>query len=156
MKKLEAILKGCEFLDKLFGYREKEIRRKLEAAKDQCETVKIQAQIEYEESMNKLGEKDVNYEAVINDVINSIKSIKFYSNSLISYAFREYGLLHLTGLNRSPLPIILDVISESPTTFLRMFTAPFTSAFINLPTDERNKPRFTLLPKYMSCLPTGS
>ena len=45
MKKLEAILKGCEFLDKLFGYREKEIRRKLEAAKDQCETVKIQAQI---------------------------------------------------------------------------------------------------------------
>lgn len=58
-------------------------------------------------------------------VINSIKSIKLYSNSLISYAFRKYGLLHLTGLNRSPLPIILDVISESPTTFLRMFTAPF-------------------------------
>lgn len=89
-------------------------------------------------------------------VINSIKSIKLYSNSLISYAFREYGLLHLIGLNRSPLPIILDVISESPTTFLRMFIAPFTSAFISLPTDERNRPRFTLLPKYVSCLPTGS
>lgn len=71
MKKLEAILKGCEFLDKLFGYREKEIRRKLEAAKDQCETCKIQAQIEYEESMNKLGGKDVDYEAVINDMIKA-------------------------------------------------------------------------------------
>ena len=41
MNKLEAILRGCSFIDKLFSLREKEIRRKLEAAKDECEEAKV-------------------------------------------------------------------------------------------------------------------
>lgn len=69
MNKLKAILKGCKLVDKLFGLREKEIRRKLEAAKDNCEEIKLKAQMDYEESMNRLGEESVNYEKVLNDMI---------------------------------------------------------------------------------------
>lgn len=69
MKKLEAILKGCKLFDKIFGLREKEIRRKLEAAKDECEEVKIRCQLAYEQSLEKLGAEDVDYGRVINDMI---------------------------------------------------------------------------------------
>lgn len=74
MKKLEAILKGRQFLDKLFVLREKEIRRK-EAAKDECKEAEINWQISYEEAMQKLGEKDVNYEQVLNDMITAKEGI---------------------------------------------------------------------------------
>lgn len=75
MKKLEAILKGRQFLDRLFGLREKEIRRKLEAAKDECKEVEINWQISYEEAMQKLGEKDVDYGQVLNDMITAKEGI---------------------------------------------------------------------------------
>lgn len=75
MKKLEAILKGRAFLDKLFGLREKEIRRKLEAAKDECEESKVNWQISYEEAMQKLGEKEVDYGKIINDMITAKEGI---------------------------------------------------------------------------------
>ena len=75
MKKLEAILKGRQFLDKLFGLREKEIRRKLEAAKDECKEAEINWQISYEEAMQKLGEKDVDYGKVLNDMITAKEGI---------------------------------------------------------------------------------
>ena len=75
MKKLEAILKGRAFLDKLFGLREKEIRRKLEAAKDECEEAKVNWQISYEEAMQKLGEKEVDYGKIINDMITAKEGI---------------------------------------------------------------------------------
>ena len=75
MKKLEAILKGCSFIDKLFSIREKEIRRKLEAAKDECEEAKVTWQISYEEAMKKLGEKEVDYGKIINDMITAKEGI---------------------------------------------------------------------------------
>ncbi len=75
MKKLEAILKGCSFIDKLFSLREKEIRRKLEAAKDECKEAEINWQISYEQAMQKLGEKDVDYEKVINDMVTAKEGI---------------------------------------------------------------------------------
>lgn len=56
MKKLTAILQGRKFVDKLFGLREKEIRRELEIAKDECDEIEVRAQILYETCMNKLGE----------------------------------------------------------------------------------------------------
>ena len=37
MTRLDAILKGCSLLDDLFGFRKKEVRRKLEAAQDELE-----------------------------------------------------------------------------------------------------------------------
>ena len=75
MKKLEAILKGCKFVDKLFGLREKEIRRKLEAAKDECKEAEINWQIAYEEAMQKLGEKDVDYGTVLNEMVAAKEGI---------------------------------------------------------------------------------
>ena len=75
MKKLEAILRGYKLVDKLFGLREKEIRRKIEAAKDECEEKKVKAQMDYETAMNLLGEKDVNYRNVLNSMIQAKQSI---------------------------------------------------------------------------------
>ena len=75
MKKLEAILKGCSFIDKLFSLREKEIRRKLEAAKDECEETKVNWQISYEEAMQELGEKEVDYGKIINNMITAKEGI---------------------------------------------------------------------------------
>jgi hypothetical protein len=71
MKKIEAILKGCKMVDKLFGLREKEIRRKIEAAMDECESIKVESAIAYVNALNKLGEKDVNYEDVINTMMEA-------------------------------------------------------------------------------------
>ena len=75
MNKLEAILKGCKLMDRLFGLREKEIRRKIEAAKDECEEKKVKAQMDYETAMNQLGEKEVNYRDVLNSMIKAKQSI---------------------------------------------------------------------------------
>ena len=75
MKKLEAILRGCSFIDKLFSLREKEIRRKIEAAKDECKESEINWQISYEKAMEKLGEKDVDYGKVLNDMITAKEGI---------------------------------------------------------------------------------
>lgn len=75
MKKLEAILRGCSFIDKLFSLREKEIRRKIEGAKDECEERKVEHQIAYEEAMKKLGEKNVDYRAVLNSMISAKQGI---------------------------------------------------------------------------------
>lgn len=75
MKKLTAILQGCKLVDKLFGLREKEIRRKLEAAKDECEEKKVKAQIDYEQAMKRLGEESVDYMRVINAMIQAKQDI---------------------------------------------------------------------------------
>ena len=75
MKKLTAILKGCKLIDKLFSLREKEIRRKLDAAKDECEEKKVKAQIEYETAMKRLGEESVDYKRIINEMIAAKQSI---------------------------------------------------------------------------------
>ena len=68
-------MKGCSFIDKLFSLREKEIRRKLEAAKDECKESEINWQISYEKAMEKLGEKDVDYGKVLNDMITAKEGI---------------------------------------------------------------------------------
>lgn len=75
MKKLEAILRGRKFIDRLFDLREKEIRRKIEAAKDECKETEINWQISYEEAMQKLGEKDVDYGRVLNDMVTAKEGI---------------------------------------------------------------------------------
>ena len=92
MKKLQAILNGQKFTDKLYTLREKEIRRKLEAAKDEQETIKATAEMEYLEAMNLLGDTDVNYEKAINlmltlkqriiDAEFTLKAIKEIENDL--------------------------------------------------------------------------
>lgn len=75
MKKLTAILKGRKLVDKLFGLREKEIRRKLDAAKDECEEKKVKAQIDYETAMKRLGDESVDYKRTLNDMIQAKQRI---------------------------------------------------------------------------------
>lgn len=69
MKKLDAILQGCDFEDRLLELREKTIKRNLEAAKDSVESARVNAEIDYENLCQKLGLKDVNYETIINQMI---------------------------------------------------------------------------------------
>ena len=68
-------MRGCKFVEKLFGLREKEIRRKIEAAKDECKESEINWQISYEKAMEKLGEKDVDYGKVLNVMITAKEGI---------------------------------------------------------------------------------
>lgn len=75
MKKLTAILQGCKLADKLFSLRKKEIRRKLEAAKDECEEVKVRYQLAYEQAMQKLGEDNADYGCIINTMIDAKEGI---------------------------------------------------------------------------------
>ena len=92
MKKLQAILNGQKFTEKLYTLREKEIRRKLEAAKDEQEKIKATAEMDYLEAMNLLGDTDVNYEKTINwmltlkqriiDAELTLKAIKEIENDL--------------------------------------------------------------------------
>lgn len=76
MKKLTAILQGCQFESDLFELREKEIVRKLEAVKDECEELKIKSRIDYERAMQRLGGERVDYGAVLNDMVKAKASIK--------------------------------------------------------------------------------
>lgn len=69
MKKIDCILKGKKLMDRLIVLRKKEINRHLEAAKDSIEKQKVKAEIRYEELMNLLGYEDVDYESVINKMI---------------------------------------------------------------------------------------
>lgn len=74
--------------------------------------------------------------------------VLFYLFNTLSMplTLRSNGLQCRTGHNECPLPII-RTNSESPTTFRMMFKAPFWSAFMILPAEERNKPRLTRFPK---------
>lgn len=69
MKKLKAILEGNSFVDKLFSLREKEIKRALESARDDAEKQMTEAEIKYEELCKQLGDKEVNYTYVINEML---------------------------------------------------------------------------------------
>lgn len=65
MKKLQALLRGEKFTDKLLELKEKEINRKLEAYKDEQETEKANAEIEYEKFLHSLACPQVDYKSVL-------------------------------------------------------------------------------------------
>lgn len=69
MKKIDLILKGKKLVEKLFGLRKKQISRVIESAKDNLEKQKVEAELEYENLSNKLGDDDANYEYIINQMI---------------------------------------------------------------------------------------
>lgn len=65
MKKLKALLQGAKFTDKLLELKEKEVGRKLEAYKDEQETEKANAEIEYEKFLHSLACPQVDYKSVL-------------------------------------------------------------------------------------------
>lgn len=75
MKKIQAIIKGRKFTDKLFGLKERQIRRALEAAKDNAEKQKEDASIAYEEQFSKMADDEANYESIINRMLEYKQTI---------------------------------------------------------------------------------
>ena len=75
MKRIEAIIKGRKFTDKLFGLKKRQIRRALEAAKDSAEKTKEEASIKYEEQFSKMADEDANYEGIIRDMLSHKQTI---------------------------------------------------------------------------------
>lgn len=69
MKKIQAIIKGRKFTDKLFGIKERQIRRALEAAKDSVEKQKEDAAIAYENLFANMADDNVDYESIINQML---------------------------------------------------------------------------------------
>ena len=61
MKKITAVLKNCKLVDTLFSIRERQIYNALDNAKMNVEEQIANAQIEFENNLEKLGEKDADY-----------------------------------------------------------------------------------------------
>lgn len=69
MKRIEAIIKGRKFTDKLFGLKKKQIRRALEAAEDNAEKQKEDASIAYEDLFSRMADEDANYQSIIAEML---------------------------------------------------------------------------------------
>lgn len=83
MKKIEAIIKGRKFTEKLLGIKKRSIERNLAAAIDDIDRQKEEASLKYEECLLKLADDKVNYKEVLNELIkqkqimiNSVETIK--------------------------------------------------------------------------------
>lgn len=75
MKRIEAIINGCKFTEKLFGLKKKQVYRALEAAADNAEKQKEDAAIAYENMFARLGEEGACYEGVINEMLAQLQAI---------------------------------------------------------------------------------
>lgn len=75
MKKIEAIIKGRKFTEKLFGLKKRSINRALDAAKDDAEGQKEEALVEYENLLVQLANDDVDYKTTINSMIKTQQTI---------------------------------------------------------------------------------
>lgn len=99
MKKIEALIKGRKFTEKLFGIKKRSINRALDSALDDIERQKEQAIIDYENLLVKLADDDVDYKYVINQLIgkkqiildseSTVKAIEEVRNDLESEVQEE-------------------------------------------------------------------
>ena len=82
MKKIDALIKGRKFTEKLFGIKRRSISRALDSALDDIERQIEQATIDYENLLVKLADDNVDYKNIINQLISK-KQIIVNSNSTI-------------------------------------------------------------------------
>lgn len=75
MKKIDVILKGRKFTNKLFGLKKRKINRALDAAIDNAEKQKEDASIGYETLFADLADDDANYETIIGRMIEHKQTI---------------------------------------------------------------------------------
>ncbi len=75
MKKIEAIIKGRKFTEKLFGIKKRQIKRVLEAARDNAEKQKEDASIAYEKSFSAMAEDDADYQGIISQMLEHKQTI---------------------------------------------------------------------------------
>lgn len=71
MKKIIAVLKNCKLVDSLFSIRERQIYSALDNAKMNVEEQIANAQIEYNNQLEKLAEKDAQYKEIINAMLKA-------------------------------------------------------------------------------------
>ena len=69
IKRIEAIIKGRKFTETLFGLKKKQIRRAIEAARDNAEKQKEEAAIAYENEFSSMAEDDADYESIIRSML---------------------------------------------------------------------------------------
>lgn len=99
MKKITAILKDCKLVDKLFSIRERQIYGALNSAKTIVEEKIANAQIEYDNKLKELSEKDADYKGIINSMleaknielngVNTLKALEAIEADLNSEAETE-------------------------------------------------------------------
>lgn len=82
MKKIDIIIKGRKFTEKLFGLKKKSINRALDSAVDNFEEQKETALLRYENLLVKLADDDVDYKRVINDMIDQQQIITNADSSI--------------------------------------------------------------------------
>lgn len=75
MKKIDAIIKGRKFTDKLFGLKRKQINRALEAARDNAEKQKEEASIAYEKCFAAMADEDADYGCIIASLLTHKETI---------------------------------------------------------------------------------
>lgn len=75
MKKIDLIVKGRKFTEKLLGIKRRGIYRALDAAIDDLESQKENAVVDYENNLLKLADDKVDYKQVINQMISNQQTI---------------------------------------------------------------------------------
>lgn len=75
MKRIDVIIKGRKFTEKLFGLKKKQINRAIEAAADNAEKAKEDATIAYEALFNAMAEDNADYQGIINKMIGHKQTI---------------------------------------------------------------------------------
>lgn len=94
MNRIEALLKGRKFTERLFGLRKRSIYRALDAISNKAEADKEKASMRYEQLLVSLADDDVDFDKVANSlveakedlseatwIINAISEIKSDLNS---------------------------------------------------------------------------
>lgn len=82
MKKIDIIVKGRKLTEKLFGTKKKGIKLALETAKNNLEQQRDTAADEYENSLLKLADDNVDYKLVINQMIKHKQTMVDAENTI--------------------------------------------------------------------------
>lgn len=76
MKKIDALIKGRKFTEKLFGIKKRSINRALDSAIDDVERQKEQATLDYENLLLKLADDNIDYKSILNQMISKQQIIE--------------------------------------------------------------------------------
>lgn len=82
MKKIKAITKGRKYTDNLFGIKERQIKRALEAAKDNAEKQKEDASIAYEKLFSDMADYDADCQCIIRQMLEHKQTIIAADNTI--------------------------------------------------------------------------
>lgn len=75
IKRIDAVISGLKFTDKLFGLKKKQIRRALEAAGDNAEKQKEDATVAYENLFAAMADENADYQSIISQMIRYKQTI---------------------------------------------------------------------------------